>query len=198
MRFTNKEIKDLFLAWLLISLAFAILFSGTEAVFTTPLLFLLSLGISALTAGIGFLFHELMHKYIAQSYSLKAEFKAFYNMLFLAILFSLFGFIIAAPGAVFIRGLINKEKNGKISLAGPVTNIILAILFLIPILLIKPVGILGLFLFYGLMINALLALFNMLPFLPFDGGKVYAWNKLIYTATILIALALFLSRYFIL
>jgi len=50
------------------------------------------------------------------------------------LLFSLFGFIIAAPGAVFIRGMITRERNGKISLAGPMTNIVLAILFLIQLL----------------------------------------------------------------
>jgi len=198
MKFTKREIKDLLIAWILISLAFAILFSGVSSIFSNTLFFLLTLGISALTAGIGFLFHELMHKYVAQSYGFKAEFRAFYKMLFLAIIFSLFGFIIAAPGAVFISGIITREKNGKISLAGPMTNIVLAILFLIPIAILKPTGILELFFLYGLMINALLALFNMIPFGPFDGKKVYDWNKPVYFLTVIIGLMLLLSRWIIL
>ena len=197
MKFTNREIKDLFFAWLMISLAFAILFSGIGSLFSNPILFIISLGIALFTAGIGFLLHELMHKYVAQSYGFYAEFKAFYNMLFLAIAFSFFGFILAAPGAVFIRGFITREENGKISLAGPMTNILLAIIFLVFLLIFTTNGILGLFLNYGLMINSLLALFNMIPFMPFDGAKVYAWNKGAYFITILLALILFLSRWFI-
>ena len=197
MKFTNREIKDLFFAWLMISLAFAILFSGISSLFSNPIIFIISLGMALFTSGIGFLLHELMHKYVAQSYGFYAEFKAFYNMLFLAVAFSFFGFILAAPGAVFIRGFITREENGKISLAGPMTNILLAIIFLVFLLIFTTNGILGLFLNYGLMINSLLALFNMIPFMPFDGKKVYDWNKAAYFITIILALGLFLSRYII-
>tara|TARA_Y100000034_G_scaffold87295_1_gene104690 strand:+ start:4203 stop:4799 length:597 start_codon:yes stop_codon:yes gene_type:complete len=197
MKFTNDEIKDLFFAWLMISLAFAILFSGISSLFSNPIIFIISLGMALFTSGIGFLLHELMHKYVAQSYGFYAEFKAFYNMLFLAVAFSFFGFILAAPGAVFIRGFITREENGKISLAGPMTNILLAIIFLVFLLIFTTNGILGLFLNYGLMINSLLALFNMIPFMPFDGKKVYDWNKAAYFITIILALGLFLSRYII-
>lgn len=194
MKFSRREIKDLVIAWLIISLAFAILFSGARELFSNK--FIISLLISAFTVGIGFLFHEIMHKYFAQKYGLGAEFHAFYKMLFLALLFSLFGFIIAAPGAVFISGRVTREKNGKISLAGPLTNIILAVSFLI-VLLFLPVGIFRMIAYYGLSINSLLALFNLLPFIPFDGGKVYAWNKLAYVIVVILALVLFLSRYLI-
>lgn len=194
MRFSNREIKDLFFAWLLISLAFAILFSGINFSF----LFVITFLISAFTAGTGFLLHELMHKYTAQSYGLKAEFHAFYNMLFLAVAFSFFGFIIAAPGAVFMSGRrITKEKNGKVSLAGPMTNVILAFVFLIPVLFFKPEGLLKVFFNYGLTINALLALFNLIPAGPFDGKKVWDWNKPIHLIIVLIALGLFVSRWLV-
>lgn len=66
MKFTNREIKDLAIAWFMISLAFAILFSGLSFSFV----FLISLFLSALTVGIGFLLHEIMHKYFAQKYGL--------------------------------------------------------------------------------------------------------------------------------
>jgi len=104
----------------------------------------------------------------------------------------LFGFIIAAPGAVFISGLITKERNGKISIAGPVTNIILSVIFFLLILIsgIKT-GMFADFLSYGLKINSLLAAFNMIPAMPFDGAKVIKWSKTIYFITLTIAVGLF-------
>lgn len=191
MRFSQKEIKDLLAAWLLISLAFAILFTSELSIS----IFITSFIISLLTAGIGFLFHELMHKALAQKYHLWAEFRASYNMLFLAVLFSFFGFIIAAPGGVLIQGHLTREKNGKISLAGPMTNLVIAVIFLIPLLMTNREGILNLFFNYGFKINSLLALFNLIPFLPFDGQKILAWNKLIYYFSTILALGLFLVSF---
>ena len=196
MKFSMKEKKDLFFAGIMISLAFGILLSGGFG-FSSG--FLIVFVISFFTAGIGFLLHELMHKYVAQNYGLFAEFKAFYKMLWLAILFSFFGFIIAAPGAVFIKGRITKERNGKISLAGPLTNIVLALIFLILILLLNNSSsvIFKAFLGFGLTINSLLAAFNMIPVMPFDGKKVYVWNKKIYTSVLIISIGLFILSFFV-
>ena len=195
MEFSYKEKKDLFYAGLMISLAFAILLSGGLSGILNPI-FLIVFLIAFFTAGMGFLLHELMHKYVAQNYNLFAEFRASYKMLWLAILFSFFGFIIAAPGAVFIRGQITKEKNGKISLAGPLTNLILAFLFLILIFIFNSAGIFGAFLNFGLTINSLLAAFNMIPTMPFDGKKIFDWNKKIYVVILVSSLTLFFFSIF--
>ncbi len=195
MKFSHKEKKDLFWAGIMISLAFAILLSGISSLFSSG--FFIIFVIAFFTAGIGFLFHELMHKYIATRYGLLAEFRASYKMLWLAIVFSLFGFIIAAPGAVFLRGHITQERNGKISLAGPLTNVVLALLFLILILILNPSGIFSVFLDFGLTINSLLAAFNMIPTMPFDGGKVIAWNKPIYYTTVIASVLLFIISFLI-
>lgn len=196
MKFSGKEKKDLFFAGLMISLAFAILLSGGIGGILS-LGFYIVFVIAFFTAGIGFLFHELMHKYVAQSYGLFAEFKAYYKMLWLAILLSFFGFIIAAPGAVYIKGNITKEKNGKISIAGPVTNLLLGVLFLILLLALNPEGIFKAFLGFGLTINSLLAAFNMIPAVPFDGSKVIAWNKKVYFITLILAIGLFALSWFV-
>ena len=111
MKFSQREKKDLFYAGLMISLAFAILLGGGYQSLLSFNSGLINAFVAAFfTAGIGFLLHEIMHKYAAQSYGLRAEFKAFYNMLWIALGSSLFGFIFAAPGAVFIHGFITKEK----------------------------------------------------------------------------------------
>ncbi|MDO8509199.1 MAG: metalloprotease [Nanoarchaeota archaeon] len=198
MKFSSKEVKDLVYAGLLISLAFAILLAGGyEALISLDAGLSVAFIISFFTAGIGFLLHELMHKYVAQGYGLQAEFRAFYNMLWLALLFSLFGFIFAAPGAVFIQGRITTQRNGKISLAGPLTNIILAILFLIGVLIYGKEGILGFFFFIGLTINSLLGAFNMIPVIPFDGGKIITWNKPVYWVTVIVAVGLWIISWII-
>ena len=198
MKFSRKEVKELWIAGLIISLAFAILLAGGyNALFSFNLSILVVFFIAFFTAGMGFLLHELMHKYVAQKYGLFAEFRAYYLGLFMALIFSLFGFILAAPGAVIIHGFITREKNGKISLAGPTTNIVLASIFLILVIFTAENNLLKAFLSYGLSINSLLALFNMLPVMPFDGSKIFAWNKKIYLLTILVALILFIISFIV-
>src|SRR3989344_6147835 len=193
MKFSQREKKDLFYAGLMISLAFAILLGGGYQSLLSFNSGLINAFVAAFfTAGVGFLLHEIMHKYVAQNYGLRAEFKAFYNMLWIALGASLFGFIIAAPGAVFISGWnISKEKNGKISLAGPTTNIVLAMIFLIFLLLFGKIGILGEIFSFGLTINALLGAFNMIPVMPFDGAKIIAWSKGVYYITLIVAVGLY-------
>ncbi len=199
MKFSRREKRDLISAGAMISLAFAILLSGgyrALLVFDSGLL--LAFIIAFFTAGVGFLLHELMHKYVAIKYGLFAEFKAFYGMLFLAVVFSLFGFIIAAPGAVFISGYgLTRERNGKISLAGPLTNIFLAVLFLVLLLAFSVGDFLGAVLDFGLTINSLLAAFNMIPVMPFDGAKILAWSRGVYGLTTVIAVGLFIASFFV-
>jgi Zn-dependent protease len=176
MNFSSIEIQHLLRAWIVISVAFAIL---QNKGFSLSSVFFISAGISAFTVGLGFLLHEIMHKYVAQKYGCRAEFRASDPMLILALVMSFFGFLFAAPGAVFIQGGLDKARNGRISAAGPITNIALAAFFIIlafisglffrlPLLL----QIAG----YGASINAWLAVFNMLPVFGFDGHKVMQWN----------------------
>jgi len=178
---SKTEIKDLLKAWIAISIAFGIILSSTEG-------YLSAFIISAIAVGFGFLLHELGHKVVAQHYHLFAEFRSFDQMLILAILMSFLGFVFAAPGAVMIHGthFLDYKKNGKISLAGPLVNLILAIIFLILISL----NIFPLLSSYGFMINTWIALFNMIPIWNFDGKKILKWNKFIYFAFILISIIL--------
>jgi len=189
---SETEIKDLLKAWIAISIAFAIALSGS--VFSSG--FYTKFIIASLTVGIGFLFHEMGHKIVAQRYGCFAEFRSFNNMLLLAIAMSFFGFILAAPGAVMITGRINKTKNGKISAAGPAVNLALALLFLLLIFVqlpdsFKPIA------YYGFLINSWLALFNMIPFWLFDGYKILKWNKLVYASIVALAFVFMLLQNFI-
>jgi Zn-dependent protease len=188
MRFSSLELQHLFRAWLVISVAFAILLSGG---FSFSIGFLAAVVMAAITVGLGFLLHEMAHKFLAQRYGCIAEFRAFDTMLLLALLMSFFGFILAAPGAVFIHGNVNKARNGRISAIGPLMNIALALVFFVMLLLVKaayPVPILITLSYYGLSINGWLALFNMLPFWHLDGKKVLQWNRKIYALMVAAAI----------
>jgi Zn-dependent protease len=164
----SPELGDLIKAWLAISIAFGILLYGDGK----PLSF--SILIAAVTVGVGFLVHELAHRHFARKFRKHAEFRANNFMLFLAILMSFFGFVLAAPGAVIISGFVNRREGGIIASAGPAANLAIALIFLPLILIIPTIA------YYGLMINAWLALFNLIPFLGFDGHRIFEWNKIAY------------------
>ncbi|MBI3037392.1 site-2 protease family protein [Candidatus Woesearchaeota archaeon] len=197
MRFSHVEVQHLVRAWLVISLSFAIMKNGSFSL--TPVFFVIA-GISAVTVGIGFLLHELMHKYFAQKYGCRAEFRAFDLMLIIAFLMALFKspIFFAAPGAVFIQGNVNPARNGRISAAGPMTNIVLAVLFLgVKVFLVPifPSGLLYYLADFGASVNAWLAVFNMLPLMGLDGSKVLFWNMKVYGALLTLAIAAMVLTY---
>jgi len=187
---SNKEFKDLFTAWIFVSFAFAIartVENGITFASFFSINFLVFMIISAVTVGLAFLLHELAHKIVAQRYKCWAEFRADLTMLGLGVLMSFLGVVFVAPGAVMIFGNIDYKQNGKISMAGPLTNIVLA-LALLPLLFMNfSSTIITTIIESGYLINAWLALFNMIPFWNFDGSKIYAWNRKVYYTMIIIS-----------
>tara|TARA_Y100000034_G_scaffold20758_2_gene23814 strand:+ start:1437 stop:2081 length:645 start_codon:yes stop_codon:yes gene_type:complete len=187
---SEKEINDLFKAWIIISVAFAFIL-GTRSILSVE--FMQNLVISLVAVGTGFVFHELAHKAVAQKYGCFAEFRANMSMLWFALIIAYFaGIVFAAPGAVMISGYVNKRINGKISLAGPLTNMILAVLFLGLSVYVSLEGLdfLAIVFGYGFMINTWLGLFNLLPFGNFDGIKILRWNKVYYGLIVAFGLVL--------
>lgn len=186
---SRTELIDITKAWLALSLAFAFIYSGINLfrgnvmnIFSFS--FLTMFVISLFTAGLGFLLHELAHKFTAQRYGCAAEFRAYDQLLYLAVgLAVAVGFIFAAPGAVMISGMVTRKENGIISAAGPATNFILGMAFLALGWLFPSLN----FAFsVGFMINMWLGLFNLIPFGPLDGLKIFHWNKMIWGAMALI------------
>jgi Zn-dependent protease len=181
-------VRDLVIAWLALGVAFAIFFDLGPGRGVRSLLeggFGLALVVSLLTAGVAFLLHELAHKVVAVRFDQIAEFRADYGMLFVAIMGAIIGFIFAAPGAVYHRGRVTDRELGLIAVAGPVTNLALAAVF-VPVYLAgitTGAGLIALVGGRGIVINLFLAAFNMLPFGSLDGKTVFGWSKPAFVAT---------------
>ncbi len=195
-----KELRDLVISALVLALAFGIALSGGFRAFQQPGILVLVIGMALVAVSLGFVFHELGHRLIARRFGYFAEYAMWPLGLMVALGFSLFGFVFAAPGAVMIypratawgTTSLSREKVGLISLAGPATNIGLAVLFLL-LDIIQPTLLFTL----GARINTWLAVFNLIPFGPLDGAKILKWNKGIWLISIAVAGGLFaVQRFF--
>ncbi len=143
--------------------------------------------------------HELAHKVVAQRYNLWAEFRMSSTMLMFAVgLAYLWGVLLAAPGAVYISGsYITSKQNGHIAAAGPLTNVLLATIFLListQSAFLKGFGEYGWYvIFLGVQINLWLATFNMLPLSVLDGRKVFAWSKPAFAGVFLLIILMWIG-----
>lgn len=208
-RVGSTERIDLLISWVVLVIGFSLVIGGRRL----PSVDLVV--ISALGVGTGFLLHEMAHKFIAQRYGYWAEYRANRNGLLLIIVMSLMGFILAAPGAVTIHKVSNppprstaysygeevygdqskaRKEQLWISLAGPMTNIALALLFLALLVIGKVTStVLINAIYFAFFINLYLAAFNLIPFGPLDGRKIFEPNRLAWAIvavpTILIVLS---------
>jgi Zn-dependent protease len=136
-----------------------------------------------LSVGLGFLLHELGHKFVAQHYGYISEFRADFFMLVVAFVMAyVMGFVFLAPGAVMILGRLSRKQNGIVSVAGPLVNLALALIFTLIGVVLNPISttLVWYIVYIGVWVNSFLGIFNMLPFWDLDGKKVLAWNKGVY------------------
>ena len=198
--FTAREVRDILISMLVIAVIFAFLINGRNIDNN----FIALIPALLVAVGLGFILHELAHKFMAVRYGFYAEFRMWLEGLIFALITAfLLGFVFIAPGAVYIHGeYISREQNGKISIVGPLVNIVLALLFLslIPFINPNPTDLWG-FIFanivkFGFIINSILAAFNLIPLGIFDGAKVLKWNPIIWGITFAVAVILAVKAYF--
>ncbi len=186
MGFSREEIKHLLISIFLLGIAFSIANS-----FLNFWRFIYLLPFSFLAVLTAFAFHEIAHKYAGIRYGYWSEYRMFPLGLILALFLSFLGFVFAAPGAVQIFGMPTREQAGKISMAGPLSNILISAIFF-GISKISKIEVLILI----ASINAFLAIFNLIPIPPLDGSKILSWNISVWVAMLATsAFLLFLSFY---
>lgn len=186
---TDREAREIAISVVAISFAFSIAVFGIGNIFSSPNDAVTALAMFLTTIGIGFILHEMAHKVVALFYGAQAEFRMWTQGLFFMLLLSIMGLVFAAPGAVYIYAPnLTRRENGLISLAGPVTNLLLAFVF-IALAIFYPLEVTvfggqtdvwG----WGIYINLLIGFFNMLPMFPLDGSKIIAWNFFIWLGAV--------------
>lgn len=196
IRFSKEELRHILFSVVVLTIAFTLAFSGIIygdrhiIGLSTSEYFLYYLAVSCVAVFSGFLLHELAHKFVAQKNGAWAEFRSYPMGLAIALFFSVMGFLFAAPGAVYIQGMISKKQNGHISIAGPLTNLVFGGIFIALSMAIVD----NILLSYGCYlvgsINLLLAVFNLLPVPPLDGYKVLKWNLPVYIVVMAAAVAM--------
>jgi Zn-dependent protease len=187
LTFSQRELFDLGVAWIVLSVAFAIFLVRPAGLLGNPGGAVLLVALSGLTVGVGFLLHELAHKVVAVQFGQLAEFRADYGMLFVAVMSAIVGFIFAAPGAVHHTGHITERQHGLIAVAGPLVNLALVLVFA-PLLVFD--GYVGLIGEFGVFVNAFLAAFNMLPFGSLDGKTVKRWDLAVFAVVLAVSVIL--------
>jgi len=196
-RFSQKELKHLTVGALLVmgvGISFIPQFPNLPVLKTPEIL--LSL---AIIFTFSFFIHEIAHKLSAQRYGLWAEFRLtlFGALITLLSMVPFTFFKIISPGAVMIAGPITKKQAGKTALAGPLTNITLStICTCTAVAAIGASSTVAVIAGFGAWINAIIALFNLIPFSIMDGLKVFRWNKaawaLAFTASLILTIVCYI------
>lgn len=195
IKYTTTEIRDLIIALLVLSVSFAISNVGMDVYGILSIFPIVMVGVA-----IGFLSRELGHKFVSMKYGYHSEFKAQPLGLIITFLTAFIGFVFAIPGtAVTDADDLSDKMNGKIAIAGPMTNIVYAIAFILIAALICPLKVYSdiftliyLICVVGYSVNSYLAAFNLLPvniapILSLDGARVFKWNKKIWLFSFVIA-----------
>jgi len=184
--FSATELRDIAVSLLVLS----VVFSYPELISNPPAVL-----VSLFVLGLAFIGHELSHKFVARRRGFFAEYRMWVHGLLLAVVFAVATggtLIFAAPGAVvfssyFVFKRPHRDDVGRIALSGPAFNIILLFLFSIAYA-VTNVGVLV----FASAVNGWLAIFNLIPIDPLDGGKIFKWDKRIWAITMAAAVFGFL------
>jgi Zn-dependent protease len=147
----------------------------------------------------GFILHEMGHKFVAIRYGYVAHFQIWVWGILLILPTGIaagvsgFPFLFGAPGAVYIEPAVAgsfghgyysstyrisdpRRENMLISAAGPGLNLLFMVIFLVVYLISPGFPFISTIGKLGFALNAGLGSFNMIPFPPLDGYKIFRGN----------------------
>jgi len=188
LTFSREEIKQILIAMGVLTLAFSFALAPYPPL-TNFRSVLGNIPVAFLAIATAFVCHELAHKYMGQKFGYWSEFRMYLPGLMLALFLGVIaGIVFAAPGAVQIFGRPNREESGKLAAAGPTTNIVIGLIFLA--LMAVTQGYMSYVAWFIAYINVFLGLFNLLPFGPLDGLKIFSWKKEVWGLLFVVGIAL--------
>lgn len=185
----NNESNDIIIAVIVLTIAFTLMINGGLRA-ANPKTFEIEVLIGFSVTVTAFLLHEMAHRTVARRLGAVAFFKLWPVGILMALITSIFGFIFAAPGAVQFAGLYDRESEGKIALAGPATNIFIGIIAFLAFTFAPLGAVASTILLWVAWLNLWFALFNLIPFPPLDGSKVFYWNSKLFAAVFILAIIL--------
>ncbi len=191
---SRTEIVQILIAYVVITVDLTVIFFGGGVLSGGHGIASLLSGTAVLVAAVaaltGFVCHELAHKVYAQRHGFWAEFRmSLFGLAFSLVTSLLAGILWAVPGATVVSGMsdVDRENWGRTSLAGPASNATFALVFF--------AGAFGAFLAHSWVasllvfvawVNGWFGTFNLIPFGPLDGAKVYRWRKSVWLAALLL------------
>jgi Zn-dependent protease len=191
----SNELNQLIIAVVVTTLIFAYDWQNPASTLgAIPLSFL-----AVVTA---FLFHELAHRFVARRLNCAAAYRLWMPGLIFGLLMMFVGIKIILVGAVVIStykfgrwGMKSRRSDmseiGLIASSGPFTNLVFALIFeILSGSVLSGSTMLVSTLSYLAAINAWVALFNLVPIEPLDGGKVFYWNQVAWLFLLIFSLFL--------
>jgi len=210
-RFTDAEVKDLGIASVLTILVSISIMGGPpigilNGIIALPEFFLVGLWWFPLALifvfWVSFMIHEFAHKFTAQRYGMYAHFRMTMQGYYLSAVAILFAIPIFGTGVMQVGGASDIDDYAKSTLAGPLSNLIVAgLLFITAEIVVITSGALALpvefIIFYGMLLNSFLGLFNMIPIPGFDGSTIFRWNRTLWVVLTASLVSTLLAGYFV-
>lgn len=164
---------------------------------TSPIL----LAILLLVAAIAIIPHEIAHRQVARMNGCESRFVLSFTGFMVTTFVNLVMGLIGFGPIIFISGYtvsncrffsISRDLEGKIAAAGPLTNIVIAIVSFILLVFVHSNIVLSFFLSLLVSFNSFVAFFNLLPLGQLDGFKIFRWNTIIWIILFLLSIILIL------